>query len=109
VSGDSTVGYLAVIEDPFQNDLRALINKHSKEGGSNTPDFQLARYLKGCLELFDETVRFREAWYGRHVEMLPVPPSNIPPIGVSRAPIDVTDEVTTKCRSVECCSPPQTD
>jgi len=26
----------------FENDLRAIINKHSKENGSNTPDFILA-------------------------------------------------------------------
>lgn len=57
--------YVQVIQDPFEQELRSLINRYSKENGSNTPDFQLAKYLLGCLELFDQTVNFREAWFGR--------------------------------------------
>jgi hypothetical protein len=48
-----------------EKELEQLINKHSMENGSNTPDFLLAGYLKGCLDLFDATVRMREKWYGR--------------------------------------------
>ena len=49
----------------FQNDLENLINCHSLEGGSDTPDFILARYLRGCLDNFDLVLRQREEWYGR--------------------------------------------
>lgn len=49
----------------FQKELEALINFHSLENGSNTPDFLLAQYLAGCLENFNKTLRARETWYGR--------------------------------------------
>jgi hypothetical protein len=49
----------------FQDELTSLINKHSKENGSGTPDFILAHYLHDCLDLFHVAVNRREAWYGR--------------------------------------------
>jgi hypothetical protein len=52
----------------FRDELSTLINKHSKENGSNTPDFILAEYLTKTLAVFDETVATRERWYGRGVE-----------------------------------------
>lgn len=51
--------------DEFEKRLEHLINELSLENGSNTPDFILARYLRECLEQFDETVHARETWYGR--------------------------------------------
>lgn len=56
----------------FANELRALLNKYSKENGSNTPDHILADYLLQCLNALDTAVQLREKWYGRdepsHVE-----------------------------------------
>lgn len=49
----------------FERDIQDLINRHSKEDGSNTPDFILAEFLNGCLESFNLAVRLREGWYGR--------------------------------------------
>lgn len=49
----------------FRKDLETLINSHSVENGSNTPDFMLADYLMNCLEVWEETVNKREKWYGR--------------------------------------------
>ena len=49
----------------FPAELEDLINKHSIEGGSDTPDFILAEYLRQCLNTFDMCVRRRESWYGR--------------------------------------------
>lgn len=49
----------------FEADLRDLINRHSKENGSDTSDIVLAQYLMGCLEVFDKAVVERERWYGR--------------------------------------------
>jgi len=55
-------------EPCFKEELTSLINKHSKENGSDTPDWVLANYLCGCLEVFEETVKIRSNWYG-HKEM----------------------------------------
>ena len=49
----------------FEKELEALINKHSKENVSNTPDFILASYLRNCLDVFNIAVKEREKWYGR--------------------------------------------
>jgi len=49
----------------FPAKLRDLINAHSIEGGSNTPDFILAEYLRQCLDAFDMCVRRRDEWEGR--------------------------------------------
>ncbi len=49
----------------FRKDLASLINLHSRENGSNTPDFILAEFLVGCLASFDAAITVREAWYGR--------------------------------------------
>lgn len=46
--------------DTFEGKLARAINCHSRENGSNTPDFILAEYLKRCLDNFDLTVRARE-------------------------------------------------
>jgi hypothetical protein len=48
----------------FQRELTALINRHSIENGSNTPDFILAAYMRRCLEAFEAAVRARDVWYG---------------------------------------------
>lgn len=51
--------------DDFRKDLEALINRHSMESASNTPDFILAIFLGTCLLAFDTAVQTRETWYGR--------------------------------------------
>jgi hypothetical protein len=53
--------------DDFRKELETLINRHSLENGSNTPDFILANYLVACLKAFDATLVEREKWYGREV------------------------------------------
>ena len=49
----------------FREDLEVLINKNSKEKGSDTPDFILADYLADCLDAFDKAVTRRDEWYGK--------------------------------------------
>ena len=51
--------------DTFEKDLECLINMHSKENDSNTPDFILAQCLMGCLKAFTIATQQRETWYGR--------------------------------------------
>jgi hypothetical protein len=61
----------------FRDELTGLINRYSRENGSDTPDFILADYLSGCLDNFDRIVRWREKWYGRErqvAEPQPAPP-----------------------------------
>lgn len=48
----------------FEEELKALINRHSMEGYSNTPDFILANYLWNCMEAYGAAVRWRDQWYG---------------------------------------------
>lgn len=52
------------LENDFRIELQQLINKHSVEGSSNTPDFILTDYLIRCIDNFTETTQAREAWYG---------------------------------------------
>jgi hypothetical protein len=52
-------------ETSFREALERLVNAHSRENGSNTPDFILAEYLCTCLAAFDVATRRREQWYGR--------------------------------------------
>lgn len=47
----------------FEKELQELINKHSMENGSNTPDFMLARYLAMCLYNYEHLIRDRDRWY----------------------------------------------
>lgn len=48
----------------FKQELESILNKYSKENGSNTPDFILAEYLIGCLENYDKTLKARDKWFG---------------------------------------------
>ena len=48
----------------FEKELEELINKHSKENESDTPDFILAAYLSSCLKTFDDATKSRDKWYG---------------------------------------------
>lgn len=54
----------------FIEELERLINRHSLENGSNTPDFILAEYLHACLSNFDAVVQRREEWFGRRMPRL---------------------------------------
>jgi hypothetical protein len=49
--------------------LQRLINEHSAENDSGTPDYILASYLSGALGLFNITVRARANWRGESVEL----------------------------------------
>lgn len=46
----------------FRSELNSLINRHSKENGSNTPDFVIADYLIQCLQALDIAVNTRDRW-----------------------------------------------
>ena len=58
-------------ESDFYVDLQSLLNRYSKENGSDTPDTILATYLRDCLKAYDRAVSDREAFYGRKIPNTP--------------------------------------
>jgi len=49
----------------LKTEIQNLINCHSRENVSNTPDFILARYLMDCLQAFEKATNIRTSLYGR--------------------------------------------
>lgn len=49
-------------EIDFHRELSSLLNRFSKENDSDTPDFILAEYLRGCLELYNKAVNQKKEW-----------------------------------------------
>lgn len=47
----------------FTEQLRSIINRHSMENTSNTPDFILATYLCNCMDSFNAAVNQRSDRY----------------------------------------------
>jgi hypothetical protein len=47
----------------FLQELTSLINRHSMENDSDTPDFILAEYLLNCLNTYNQAVNTRDLWY----------------------------------------------
>lgn len=47
----------------FLSDLQNLINQHSIENDSNTPDYMLAEYLNDCLHAYERIVKTRDRWW----------------------------------------------
>ena len=52
----------------FKKDLTYLINKHSLENDSNTPDFVLAEYLVGCLESYNKSIKLKDGFYNKSTD-----------------------------------------
>ena len=79
----------------FAQRLEALINAHSQENGSDTPDFILAQYLLGCLAVWNDAVKRREKWYGREAgrhdpQYATAVPLDVPNAGNSGDPTPAT-------------------
>lgn len=55
---------MTVQEPTFREELASILNRHSIENFSNTPDFILAQYLIDCLDAFETACRARDTWYG---------------------------------------------
>ena len=48
------------------DELSHLLNRHSAESESDTPDYLLAGFLMQCLRAWNSTTQQREIWYGRN-------------------------------------------
>ncbi|MCK9209213.1 MAG: hypothetical protein M0P61_00115 [Ignavibacteriaceae bacterium] len=56
-------------EKNIVKDIATIINQHSRENASNTPDFILAEYLERCLITFEMASNAREKWYGKKLSI----------------------------------------
>lgn len=66
--------------------LIRLLNRHSAENASGTPDFILAEYMMACLQAFEHASNRREQWYGKALRIggvvdLPIEPPRTSPLG----------------------------
>jgi hypothetical protein len=79
--------FLPAEPSTLRDAIEEVINKHSAENGSNTPDFILANHLIGCIANFDATTKQRDEWwenrslegvagFGRDAELLDRPTAN---------------------------------
>lgn len=64
----------------FPDELKELINKHSMENRSNTPDWILARMVCEMLDIYRNAVNERDTYHGHNnvggpVELIPVNPA----------------------------------
>lgn len=48
----------------LKEELQHLLNRHSRENASNTPDFILANFMLAALEAGEKLIAERENWYG---------------------------------------------
>jgi hypothetical protein len=70
-------------ESTFASELESLINRHSMENASDTPDFILAHYLLACLLAWNTCVQQRESWHGRNAAPIASLPMIQPPSAVA--------------------------
>lgn len=52
------------MSETFEKELQSLINRHSKENDSDTPDYLLAEYLVKCMDNYALIIKKRDAWFG---------------------------------------------
>lgn len=75
-------------QETFQQELSSLINRHSLENGSNTPDFVLANFLQDTLKVYEKAVKARDDWYNRW--------SSFGEIEVSDGPIKTPEQIVAE-------------
>jgi len=60
---DSKVDLVGKEGTSFKKELESLINSYSVENESDTPDYILTEYLRGCLAIFASAVRLRDMFF----------------------------------------------
>lgn len=55
---------IAMDNNALEKELAELLNRHSCEQASNTPDFVLANYLMNCLRAYNDAIHMRQNWHG---------------------------------------------
>jgi len=79
------------VVDLFKKELEELINRHSIENVSNTPDFILAQYIKASLGAFNTAVQQRETWYDRDSRPAEIKSKLIPKMSKKLTNKDISD------------------
>jgi hypothetical protein len=47
----------------LEREIRQVLNRHSAENYSNTPDFVLANFLLRSMDAFTTAVKARDSWF----------------------------------------------
>lgn len=68
ISVEDLLTEAGMLTTEFEEELTALLNKHSAENGSDTPDFILAKYLQSSLNAFNMATKQRTFWYRKSEE-----------------------------------------
>lgn len=68
ISVEDLLTEAGMLTTEFEEELSALLNKHSAENGSDTPDFILAKYLQSSLNAFNMATKQRTFWYRKSEE-----------------------------------------
>lgn len=71
-----------MITSDFEAELSELINRHSLESASNTPDFLLAKYLNLSRQAFDFVTHQRDVWRSPPPSA-PVPMADVVYLGIA--------------------------
>ena len=80
-------GAVHATPESLERGIARVLNCHSTENASNTPDFILAQYLIGCLAAWNAAVQQREAWCGRDARPSASMPASCAVVGcVSKGP-----------------------
>lgn len=84
IDADTAIHFTQPEHRTFPEELRELINKHSMENRSNTPDWILARMLCEMLDIYRNAVNERDTFHGFNnvggpVEIVPHPPAPLQP------------------------------
>jgi len=88
-------------EQEFKKELEQLLNKYSKENGSDTPDFILCNYLYMCLDTYDKTLQSREQWYGRDLKRTDVKLTATENINFRKIPFVPKEERSQLCEGYQ--------
>jgi hypothetical protein len=76
----------------LEHELKKLLNAHSAENASDTPDFILARYVTDCLDSYARATKERDRWRS---------PTSTPVFHPEPPPADAGPSVVT-CEDVGC-------
>lgn len=84
----------------FREDLAGVINRHSLENGSDTPDYILAGYLSNCLRAFDNAVNARKEYFTDNDKQVPEQPELA---AIKKTSVPARQDVTVSAHSGEGC------
>lgn len=62
---ESTTGTNRLAHTSLVSELATVLNRHSRENISNTPDFILADFLMASLTALEQAITARVEWHGR--------------------------------------------